>query len=153
VILIVIVYNQGKFGWSNSGTPNQINGESKMKASEIERILSCKITKDDGTIIELTEDSHLSVLNGLMNILQSTIGNSDAEKSQEDVSEFISDVKIAKLNKFIFEVTDNVKTVVVSGETLRALVAVWSNATVQWHVTRGGKRAQTKAEVSKLGSL
>jgi hypothetical protein len=88
-----------------------------------------------------------------MNVLQSTIGNSDAEKSQEDVSEFISDVKVARLNKFTFELTDNVKTVVVTGETLRALVTVWSNAVVQWHVTRGGKRATVKESASKLGSL
>jgi hypothetical protein len=132
----------------------QINGESKMpKASEIERILSCTITKDDGNIITLTEDSHLAVLNGLMNILQSTIGNSDAEKSQEDVSDFISDVKVSKLNLYTFELTDQIKTVFVTGETLRALTAVWSSAKVDWHVTRGGKRAQAKAEVAKLGSL
>lgn len=124
-----------------------------MKASDIERIMTCKITQEDGNIITLTEDSHLAVLNGLMNILQSTIGNSDAERSQEDVSDFISDVKVAKLNKYSFELTDQIKTVVVSGETLRALTQVWNLADVTWHVTRGGKRAQAKAEVAKLGSL
>ena len=124
-----------------------------MKASDIERVMTCNITKDDGTIVVLSEDSHLAVLNGLMNILQSTIGNSDAERSQEDVSDFISDVKVAKLNQYVFELTDQIKTVVVSGETLRALTQVWSNAVVTWHVTRGGKRAQTKDPVSKLGSL
>lgn len=124
-----------------------------MKASEIDRIMSCTITKDDGTIVILTEDSHLAVLNGLMNILQSTIGSSDAEKSQEDVSNFISDVKVSKLNQYQFELTDKVKTVTVSGETLRALVSVWSLAVVDWHVERGGTRKTTKVETAKLGSL
>ena len=124
-----------------------------MKASEIERILSCEIIKDEGTIINLDEASHLAVLNGLMNVLQSTIGNSDAERSQEDVSDFISDVKVSELNEYQFTLTDQIKTVVVSGQTLRALVNVWTNAVVTWHVTRGGKRAQTKSPVSKLGSL
>ena len=124
-----------------------------MKASEIERIMSCTITKDDGTIVELTEDTHLAVLNGLMNIIQSTIGNSDAEKSQEDVSEFLSDVKVSKLDLYIFELTDKVKTVTVNGKTLRALTAVWSLAEVVWHVERGGTRKQDRKSVSKLGSL
>ena len=124
-----------------------------MKASEIDRKMSCKITKDDGTIIQLLEETHLAVLNGLMNILQSTIGNSDAEKSQEDVSEFISDVKVSKLDEYIFELTDLVKTVTVNGKTLRALTAVWSLAVVTWHVERGGKRASERKAVSKLGSL
>lgn len=124
-----------------------------MKASEIERIMSCEVIKDDGVIVNLTEASHLAVLNGLMNILQSTIGNSDAERSQEDIQNFVSDVKVAKLNKYQFTLTDQIKTVVVSGETLRALMNVWSNASVTWHVTRGGKRAQPKIETAKLGSL
>lgn len=124
-----------------------------MKAADITRIMTCEVTKDDGTIVVLTEDTHLAVLNGLMNILQSTIGNSDSEKSQEDVSEFISDVKVSKLNQYQFVLTDQIKTVVVSGETLRALVAVWNEAVVTWHVTRGGKRAQAKQAAAKLGSL
>lgn len=124
-----------------------------MKASDIERIMTCKITKDDGNIITLTEDSHLAVLNGLMNILQSTIGNSDAERSQEDVADFISDVKVAKLNQYTFELTDLVKTVIVSGETLRALTQVWNSAVVDWHVERGGKRNQPKESAAKLGTI
>lgn len=124
-----------------------------MKASEIDRVMTCEITKDDGDIIILTEESHLAVLNGLMNVLQSTIGNSDAERSQEDVSEFISDVKVAKLDKYIFKLTDLVKTVTVNGKTLRALVGVWSLAVVDWHVERGGQRKQTRESASKLGSL
>lgn len=123
------------------------------KASEIDRVMTCTITKDDGSIVELTEDSHLSVLNGLMNILTGTIGNSDAEKSQEDVSEFISDVAVAKLDKYVFVLTDLVKTVTVGGFALRSLTNVWFDAKVDWHVDRGGKRATTKAPVSKLGSL
>lgn len=124
-----------------------------MKASDIERVMTCNITKDDGTIVVLSEETHLAVLNGLMNILQSTIGNSDAEKSQEDVAEFISDVKVAKLNQYIFELTDLVKTVTVSGETLRALTQVWNAAVVDWHVERGGKRNQPKAAAAKLGTI
>lgn len=124
-----------------------------MKASDIERIMTCEIIKDDGVIVNLTEESHLAVLNGLMNILQSTIGNSDSERSQEDVQNFVSDVKVAKLNQYQFTLTDQIKTVIVSGETLRALLNVWSSADVTWHVTRGGKRAQPKVATAKLGSL
>ena len=124
-----------------------------MKASEIERIMTCKVTKDNGDVVILTEETHLAVLNGLMNILQGVIGNSDAERSQEDVAEFISDVKVAKLNQYVFELTDLVKTVTVSGETLRALTQVWSSAVVDWHVERGGKRNQPKESAAKLGTI
>ena len=123
-----------------------------MKSSEIERILSGKILIGD-KVIELVESAHKSVLVALMNIATSTIGNSDAVASAEIVESFISDVKVTELKDYTFEVTDNVKTATFNGQVLRTLVSVWGLCDVTWHVVRGGKRAQAKVEVTKLGSL
>lgn len=122
------------------------------KASEIDRVMTCNFTKDNGETGILTEETHLGVLNGLMNIMTGTIGNSDAEISQEDVSEFISDVPAKRLDLYEFELTDLVKTVKFDGFALRSLTRVWNSASVDWHVERGGKRTSTKKPVTKLGA-
>ena len=122
------------------------------KASEIDRIMTCNFVKDNGEKGILTEDTHLGVLNGLMNIMTGTIGNSDAKISQEDVADFISDVPAARLDKYTFELTDLVKTVKFGGYALRSLTNVWTDASVSWHVERGGKRASTRVAAAKLGA-
>lgn len=123
-----------------------------MKSEEIDRILSGKVDTGE-KIIELTSDLHKSVLVALINLATSTIGNSDAESSAEVVADFISDVKVKDLESYTFTVTDNIKTAVFSGEILRTLTQIWGQAKVTWHVTRGGKRAVSKAESVKLGSM
>ncbi len=122
------------------------------KASEIDRIMTCNFVKDNGEEGVLTEDTHLAVLNGMMNIMTGTIGNSDAELSQEDVAEFLSDVPAARLDKYTFELTDLVKTVSFGGFALRSLTNVWTDASVDWHVERGGKRTSTRKPATKLGA-
>jgi hypothetical protein len=124
------------------------------KASDITRILSGWI-KIGRKTINLNEDDHKSILTALFNILTSTVGNTDALESAELIQEFVSDVESDKLMKAEFFITDLVKEVYFTGADLNQLVNVWGSPTVKvnWLVERGGKRAQTKATVTKLGSL
>ena len=121
-------------------------------ASEITRILSASFTFGD-KVINLVEDTHKSVLIGLMNILQSHAGNSDAENARETVSEFISDVKVSEFKQYQIVVTDQVKTCTATGETLINLINAWGLVATTWNVSRGGKRQVSKVAPAKLGKL
>jgi hypothetical protein len=123
-----------------------------MNSKDITRILSGTITFGEN-VINLVEDTHKAILIALMNLATSTIGNSDAASSAELINEFISDVKVSDLKDYTFVVTDNVKTATFNGDVLRTLASVWGLASVEWHVTRGGKREASKAETVKLGEL
>lgn len=123
-----------------------------MKASEIVRELFGKISIGD-KIIALTVEAHNSILLGLMNLATSTAGNSDAEKSAETILDFIGDIKVGDLGLYTIEVGDGVKTATFNGKILRDLALVWGSVKVEWHVTRGGKRAQAEVETVKLADL
>ena len=123
------------------------------KASEIERILSGKITNGDNTI-SLNESDHKAVLQALLILLGSAVNHSDAESAGSTVLEFVSDVKKAELNNMIFEITDNVKTMQASGKVIGELAgAFFEGVITTQNVERGGSRAGSTKTVVKLGEL
>lgn len=121
-------------------------------ASDIVRELFGNISIGE-KVIALTVEAHNSILEALMNLATSTAGNSDAEKSAETILSFISEIKVSELVDYTIEVGDGVKTASFNGKVLRDLANVWGLVTVTWHVTRGGARSTSKAEVVKLGEL
>lgn len=122
------------------------------KASDIVRILSATFTFGK-RVIALTEDTHKSVLLGLLNVLTSHAGNSSAVASRVAVMEFISDVDPEKFLKYQITLTDEVKNVVCTGQDLVNLLNAWGRITTTWNVDRGGKRSVTKESPASLGSM
>ena len=122
------------------------------KASDITRILTCTI-KIGRKVINLTEERHKTVLISLMNVIFSTVGNSDAAESSEEITSFLSDVDQTELGKYKFHLSDLVKEAEFTGATLQALTSVWGNVKVRWNVTRGGKRAVKESAKVRLSDL
>lgn len=122
------------------------------KASDITRVLSCTI-KIGRKIINLTEEAHKTVLISLMNVIFSTVGNSDAGESKDEIDSFLSDVDSAELVNYKFFLTDLVKEATFTGLELQALTSVWGKVKVEWNVDRGGKRAQKESVKVKLSAL
>ena len=123
------------------------------KASDIVRILSATFTTGR-KIVSLTEETHKSVLLGLINILTSSPGNTSAVASRETVMAFLATRNVEKFPNTIIFVTDEVKTVECNGETLLALLSAWGNVKAGWNVDRGGSRENAnKEQPATLGEL
>ena len=122
-------------------------------SEKIERVLSAVITAG-GKVINLTEANHKAVLQALMILVGSAINHSDAESSGKVVLEFLSDVKVSDLKDYTFEITDQVKTMVASGDQISTLAKVYSVGVVTtWNVERGGSRAGAERKIVKLAEL
>lgn len=104
-------------------------------------------------VIDLSASAHNSMLVALMNLATSTAGNSDATKSAEMVLSFIDDIKVNDLDTYTFEVGDGIKTASFNGKNLRDLALVWGSVSVEWHVSRGGKRQASEVDTIKLAEL
>jgi hypothetical protein len=122
-------------------------------ASEITRILSAIITFGK-KVINLTESDHKAILQALMVLVGSAPNHSDAESSGKVVLEFLADVKESDLDKYTFEITDNVKVMVATGTQIRMLATAYSvGIPTEWKVNRGGSRAGSERKVVKLNEL
>lgn len=123
------------------------------KASEIARILSATIVFGE-KVIELVESEHKAILQALMILVGSAPNHSDAESSGKVVLEFLADVKRGDLKDYNFEITDNVKTMLATGDQIVKLADVYSaGIPTTWNVERGGSRAGATREVKTLGSM
>lgn len=122
------------------------------KASDITRILSATFTFGE-KVISLSEDTHKSVLLGLLNVLTSHPGNSSAVASRIAVLEFISDVDPDKFLTYEITLTDEVKNVTCVGQDLVNLLSAWGHVITTWNVDRGGKRSVSKTAPASLGSM
>jgi hypothetical protein len=88
-----------------------------------------------------------------MNLATSTVGNSDSLASAELINSFISGEKDSDLPNYTFQVTDGIKTASFNGAILKTLASVWGMVTIEWHVTRGGRRETESAPVPTMSAL